>query len=164
MARKKSSKPMSMEEFRETEQRVTDEAARQAMERRDRERAQREEVQRRRFLANRSMRQVVEAMMTPPDEVKLPSDFAVAWGADRAMFLKMIERPLTAVETKCVAGAMATLMEHNRQLRLLAKNLVDRLEAAVTAGETIIDSVTYEVDKVRKSWLSGEGYIDVEED
>ena len=137
MAKKKPPKPMTLDEFRETERRVAESAAEAATERRGRGREAAEEARRRKSLANRSMREIVENLMTPPEAVMIPTDFAAAWASDRPMFLKLIDRPLTAVETKGVAGAMATLMEHNRRLRLLARDLVERLETASSAIEDI---------------------------
>jgi hypothetical protein len=168
---KKKSKPatgegraVTLDEFREMERRVAEGAGQQA---RDRWAEQMDAIQGRRRrdrLVNRKMPEIVSAMMTPPDEVRLPADFAVAWGSDRACMLKIIKRPLTAEETEAVAGAMAVLMEHNRRLRLLAQDLVDRLENACNTVNGVQAHVNQKVAAIRNVWIAGETYLDVEEE
>ena len=167
---KKKSKPATSEEravksdeFREMERRIAEGAGRQA---RDRWAKQRDALQERRrqdHLVNRKMPEIVGAMMTSPEAVRLPADFAVAWGSDRACMLKIIRRPLTAEETEAVAGAMAVLMEHNRRLRLLAQDLVERLEKACNAVNGVQAHVNQQVAAIRNVWIAGETYLDAEE-
>lgn len=163
MARKKNAK-LTTEEFREIEREVSEDAGAAAMKRWEEQRREVAEKTRRRALANRAMRQIVEAVMTPPDYVSLPADFAAAWASDRASLLKLIDRPLTSEQTRGVAGAMAVLMEHNRRLRLLAQDLVERLEGTSSAIEGVNTAALAAAKKVREACLAGEGYIDVEDD
>jgi hypothetical protein len=163
MAKKKSNPP-TRDEFREMERRVAEGAAQHA---RDAWAKQMDSIQERRrhdHLVHRKMPEIVSAMMTPPEAVRLPADFAVAWGSDRACMLKIIKRPLTTEETEAVAGAMAVLMEHNRRLRLLAQDLVERLEKACNAVNGVQAHVNQQVAAIRNVWIAGETYLEVEED
>ena len=163
MAKKKST-----DDFRKMERETAEKAASAAMERIKRGRDAAEETRRRKYLVNRTMDQIVEAMMTPPDAVNLPTDFAAAWASDRSLFLKLIDRPLTAEETKGVAGAMATLMEHNRRLRLLARDLVKRLAAVSGVIDDRVISLRNSANSLEEAATSamraGEDYLEVEED
>jgi hypothetical protein len=152
------------DEFREMERRVAEEAGRQSRDPWARQMEAIRERRRRGHLVNRKMPEIVGALMTPPEEVRLPADFAVAWGSDRASLLKVIKRPLTAEETEAVAGAMAVLIDHNRRLRLLAQDLVDRLEKACNAVNCVQAHVNQQVAAIRNVWIAGETYLDVEED
>lgn len=168
MAKKKPPTPMTLDEFHAMQENVDQEAAEAAMERIKRSRDAAEDARRRRVLVNRSMTEIVEAMMTPPNAVDLPTDFAAAWATDRPMFLGLINRPLSAAETKGVAGAMATLMEHNRRLRLLAKDLVERLEVVSSSIDERVISLRHAAgvmeETAKSAMRAGEDYIDVQED
>jgi hypothetical protein len=146
------------------ERRVAEEAGRQSRDRWAKRMDAIPERRRRDHLVNRKMPEIVGALMTPPEEVRLPADFAVAWGSDRACMLKIIKRPLTAEETEAVAGAMAVLLEPNRRLRLLAQDLVEHLEKACNAVNGVQAHVDQQVVGIRDVWIAGETYLDVEED
>jgi hypothetical protein len=161
MARKK--KPTT-EDFVQTEREVAAAAGQHAQDQWAKQMDAIQERRRRDHLLNRKMPEIVGAMMTPPEAVRLPADFAVAWGSDRACMLKFIKRPLTPEETEAVAGAMAVLMEHNRRLRLLARDLVERLEKACNAVNDVQVRVNQQVAAIRNVWVAGETYLDVEED
>jgi hypothetical protein len=126
--------------------------------------AERDEERRRAALARRTMDEIVEAATALPEEVRLPTDFVAAFASDRTLFLKLIDRPLTAEETRGVAHGMAVLLEHNRRLRLLAKDLVERLQAACNVVNSVDNHVCQQVGAIRDVWIAGDQYIDIEED
>ena len=77
---KKKTKPVTTDEFRQMEREVGEAASANAKDCWRQQAEEAAEKTRRRALANRTMRQIVEAMMAPPEAVMIPTDFAAALG------------------------------------------------------------------------------------
>jgi len=58
----------------------------------------------------------------------LPSDFSLSFMTGRPEFLRKIDRPLTAKETRAVAHALATLIETNGELQQHSADLEELVE------------------------------------
>jgi hypothetical protein len=91
-------------------------------------------------------------------------DFLAALDSGRPEMFKLIDRDMAAGETRLVARAMYDLNEHNRRLRLLCKDLAERLERACNAAEDVSRFAQDEAMNARAAWLAGEDYDEIGED